>query len=179
MTKHGEFENECDQLVRDHHVAISKYVARRIWNQSDAEDLIADVFATAWRKRSKRPARAEDEILWLYVIARNLVSNFVRSSKSKALLTERIRSEPLNGSLPESEDTEQLGELRIHIQRLSERDKELIRLRYWEELSYRDIALVLSCTEKAAGIRVMRARRRLAESMSEAFETRAITEGTA
>jgi RNA polymerase sigma-70 factor (ECF subfamily) len=52
--------------------------------------------------------------------------------------------------------------LRRTIARLSADDQEALRLVYWERLSCREIGRVLGCSEKAVGIRLSRARQRLA-----------------
>ncbi len=51
---------------------------------------------------------------------------------------------------------------------LSSDERELIQLAYWERLSYREIGVVLGCSEKAAGIRLSRARRTLRNRLNQA-----------
>jgi RNA polymerase sigma-70 factor, ECF subfamily len=53
----------------------------------------------------------------------------------------------------------QLGQA---LERLGERDREVLRLIGWEELDISEAALVMGCTRAATAVRLHRARRRLA-----------------
>ncbi|HYI16422.1 MAG TPA: sigma-70 family RNA polymerase sigma factor, partial [Thermomicrobiales bacterium] len=55
--------------------------------------------------------------------------------------------------------------IRLAVQRLPKRQREIVLLRYVAELSFRDVARVLGVSEGAARMRVNRALRRLAEEM--------------
>ncbi|HUZ40246.1 MAG TPA: sigma factor-like helix-turn-helix DNA-binding protein [Acidimicrobiales bacterium] len=50
---------------------------------------------------------------------------------------------------------------------LSHGERELIQLAYWEKLSYREIGVVIGCSEKAAGIGLSRVRRTLRERLNQ------------
>ncbi len=50
---------------------------------------------------------------------------------------------------------------------LSLDDRELIQLAYWEKLSYREMGIALGCSEKAAGIRLSRARKRIRDLLNQ------------
>jgi len=45
---------------------ISQYVFRRI--SFDVEDVVDDIYTTAWRKRDDIPTDDEEALLWLYAI---------------------------------------------------------------------------------------------------------------
>ena len=62
-------------LVREHSTAVVRYFARRGPRQ-DAEDLAAEVFATAWRRRDDIPSEAE--LPWLYRTAGFTLANHRR-----------------------------------------------------------------------------------------------------
>ena len=68
-----------------------------------------------------------------------------------------------------SVDTGDIGEVvaervrvRAALDRLSERDREVIRLTHWEQLDLASAAQVLECSVTACKVRLHRARRRLA-----------------
>ena len=65
-------------------------------------------------------------------------------------------------ALIRAEDQEHM---RLAVQRLPARQREIVLLRYVAELSFRDVARVLGISEGAARMRVTRALRRLAEEM--------------
>ena len=62
-------------IVREHSTALVRYFARRGPRQ-DAEDLAADVFATAWRRRDDVPREAV--LPWLYRTAGFTLANHRR-----------------------------------------------------------------------------------------------------
>ena len=55
---------------------ISQYVFRRI--SFDVEDVVDDIYTTAWRKRGDIPNEHEKALLWLYAVARKVIANKVR-----------------------------------------------------------------------------------------------------
>ncbi|MDG4802548.1 sigma factor-like helix-turn-helix DNA-binding protein [Micromonospora sp. WMMD980] len=57
--------------------------------------------------------------------------------------------------------------MRTALSVLGEFDQEILRLIGWEELTVSEAAQVLDCTRATAAVRLHRARRRLAEAMSD------------
>jgi RNA polymerase sigma factor (sigma-70 family) len=55
---------------------ISQYVFRRI--SFDVEDVVDDVYTTAWRKREEIPTDPDEALLWLYAVGRKVIANKVR-----------------------------------------------------------------------------------------------------
>ena len=55
--------------------------------------------------------------------------------------------------------------IRLAVQRMPARQREIVLLRYAGEMSFRDVARVMGISEGAARMRVNRALRRLAEEM--------------
>ncbi len=58
---------------------ISQYVFRRI--SFDVEDVVDDIYTTAWRKRGDVPNDHEEALLWLYAVGRKVIANKVRWKK--------------------------------------------------------------------------------------------------
>src|SRR5690625_1096260 len=69
-----------DDLFTTHVDAVHRYFVRR-GAGPDAEDLCADVFATAWRRRADLPE--EHELAWLYRTAGYLLANFRRKGRAE------------------------------------------------------------------------------------------------
>lgn len=163
------------RLVDRHYGAVRRYAARRL-SSADADDLVAEVFAIAWRRITDVPD--DDRALpWLYAVARNCLRNQARSAKRRLRLVRRIAEEPV--AVPPADDDDVV---RLALARLGEDDQELLRLVAWEELSYAEIAQVLAVSENAVAIRVHRARRRLRNAIAavghaESLEERADTRG--
>src|SRR6478736_604550 len=72
-----------EELFRRHHPAVHAYIVRRI--PGDGEDLVAEVFTIAWRKRHQIP---EAPLPWLYsVAAREVLHAHRTTSRRESLVT--------------------------------------------------------------------------------------------
>jgi RNA polymerase sigma-70 factor (ECF subfamily) len=152
---------------------VTAYARRRTANWTEADDVVSDTFATAWRRRGEldpgRPA-----LPWLYGIAANVIRNQARSHHRRLrLVTKLEQSEPL----PLGPDpAEQPGaEVRAALTRLSDDDQEVLRLAAWEGLSHAEIGQALGCTTNAVGIRLHRARQRLQTELTLTTEAEDLT----
>jgi RNA polymerase sigma-70 factor (ECF subfamily) len=134
-----------------------RYLRRRVIASADADDLTAEVFATAWRRRESL-ASVDDARLWLYGIARNLLRNHHRSTIRRARLQERlIRHTPTHHhDVPTADPT-----LWRALASLPSADRDLLLMRSWDQLSVAEIAVILDCTTNAVSVRLYRAKQRL------------------
>lgn len=85
-SQRGQF----DDLYAETYPMVWAYVRRRVNSVEDAEDLVVEVFATAWR-RSDDLERADSSVAWLLGIARNLILNHRRRSRRQSLLLDKMR----------------------------------------------------------------------------------------
>ncbi|MFD8374769.1 RNA polymerase sigma factor [Streptomyces sp. NPDC059688] len=147
---------------REHYWAVSRYVARRLPGRTgEVEEVVAEVFTVAWRRRADLPA---SPLPWLYGVARNCLANAVRGYGRRRRLVDRLgNDEAAHGRhVVDSPDAEAPGAW-VHeaLDRLSAADREILRLAAWEELGAEEIAVALGCGRRAATMRLHRARRRL------------------
>ncbi len=157
-------------LFAQHSPAVLAYARRRLDSAEDAEDVVVEVFATAWRRRDSVPAEA---LPWLYATARNVVAHAVRSEARRGRLGARLASVQ---SLPTSQGdisdrVVDASAARDVVGRaldgLSESDAELLRLWAWERLEPAEIARVVGCTPGTARTRMHRARSRLRAALAD------------
>lgn len=138
--------------------AVSGYLYRRVQRQF-VEDLAADVFAIAWRKRAT--VAAGEELPWLYRIAANVVANHRRSQASGFALLAALR--PAD-SAPSAEDIVVAdASLAGAWRRLRPAEREVLALALVEELPPAELAVALGVSVNAATIRVHRAKKKLHE----------------
>jgi RNA polymerase sigma-70 factor, ECF subfamily len=138
---------------------LQRYLRRRL-DPEDASDVLSETLLVIWRRLDEVPK--ENPLPWSYGVARRLAANQRRSRKRHLQLVERMGRERPPPASPAHDDPA----LESALQRLSESDRELLRLWAWEQLEPREIATVLGLTVNAATLRLSRARKRLAEEMT-------------
>lgn len=138
--------------------AVSGYLFRRVQRQF-VEDLAADVFAVAWRKRAS--VAPGEELPWLYRIAANVVANHRRKVASGSALLASLR--PADSS-PSAEDIVVAdATLAAAWRELKPGEREVLALSLVEQLAPAELAVALGVSVNAATIRVHRAKKRLRE----------------
>ncbi|WP_406431603.1 sigma-70 family RNA polymerase sigma factor [Streptomyces sp. NBC_00631] len=147
---------------REHYWAVSRYVARRLDGRTgEVEEVVAEVFTVAWRRRADLPAAP---LPWLYGVARNCLANAVRGYGRRRRLVDRLGNDDTahGRHVVQSPGSERPGAW-VHeaLARLSPADQEVLRLTAWEELDADEVAVALGCGKRAAAMRLHRARRRL------------------
>jgi len=148
------FERLYTACYRD----ITAYVARRT-TASDVGDVVAKVFAIAWRRFERVPEPPDDR-LWLFGVARRCLSDYQRSDNRQVRLRARLAREP-NFAITtrHSLDADPRLELVVSaMASLTSNDREALQLVLWEELTHAQAATVLNCTVNAFEIRYRRAR---------------------
>jgi RNA polymerase sigma-70 factor, ECF subfamily len=143
--------------------AVSAYLARRV-ERDAVEDLAADTFAIAWRKRAA--VTAGEELPWLYRIASYQVANHRRRVAARAS-TVAILAAP--DSAPSTEDIV-LGDLALARawEDLRSRDREVLALAVLEDIPVASIAVALGITPNAVSVRLHRAKKALAAALDNA-----------
>jgi RNA polymerase sigma-70 factor, ECF subfamily len=162
-------EQRFGSLYRKHYRSVWAYAVRRTDSQADAADVVADVFAIAWRRLPEVPDPPAD-LLWLYGVARRVVGGKRRS----AARTRNLISRLMATAVPASTVTGDLVTDRVldAVARLRPAEREAIALVHWEQLSHAEAAQVLGCSANAVAIRVHRARGRLREALAEFAQPR-------
>ncbi len=165
---------ELARIVATHRQPLLRYALRRLYDHSAAEDLVAETFVVAWRRFDEIPER-EQELFWLYGVAGHVLLNTLRGRQRSFRLELRLASvRELDQDMPRYSEQD-IKLLMAALERLRSEERELLHLIYWEHLSYRDVGRVLGCSEKAAGIRVSRARQHLRQLINEANNSTNIT----
>jgi len=152
-------EQDFRQLFDHGYRRLVAYARRRTANHADADDIVSEVFAIAWRRRQDlHPDR--EPLPWLYAIASNVIRNHSRSGARRMRLKRKIESQPaIRWAVDPPGACDQ--ELLDALSELSFTDQEALRLVAWEGLTNGEIAEVLGCSTNAAALRIHRARQRL------------------
>ena len=155
-------------MYEENYDALRDYCLRRL-PTDDASDALADTFLVAWRRLDDVPAGGQAR-LWLFGVARRVVSTMQRGNRRRFRLTAKSMAQADTGAV--TIDTETVVVRRSEDARLLEAigtlrpsDQELIRLKAWEELSHSDIGEVLGISSHAVDMRLNRALKKVGKVM--------------
>jgi RNA polymerase sigma factor (sigma-70 family) len=167
MTRRAtERDQRFDALFAAHGPDVVAYCGWRCATPSDAQDAVADVFLTAWRRLDDVPEEEVAARVWLYATARRVMANQRRSNRRRSALQDRLVLEASASSREQSTDGE-AAFVRDALNRLASRDREVLLLAEWEGLTPAEIASVLGCLTVTARGRLHRARRRFRAAFEE------------
>lgn len=155
-------EQAFKTLYRRYDKRIYAYCLRALGNQDDAQDVFQTVAMTIF---DKRHSFVEGSFAaWLFTITRNYCLKAIRNRKDVAELNEEIHSPEVVDS--HSTDFLLKDALQTAINTLPEEFREALELRYFDDLSYEDIAQTLGITVSLAKVRVFRAKKQLTTQLS-------------
>jgi RNA polymerase sigma-70 factor (ECF subfamily) len=127
------------------------------FSRTDAADLTSEVFLRALSVIGKFEA-GRSWAAWLYGIARNLATEHLRKrSRDDYVRRDDVEDGPETGLL----QSEREKSVRAAVATLSAAQREVIELRYWAGLSYRDIASITGRSEGAVRVQAFRTLERL------------------
>jgi len=135
-----------------------RFARRRTETGEDADDVTAETFAVAWRRRTDIPA--DDGRLWLFGVARNVLANHQRDTRRRGRLHLRLVTKDAPPATYEDADRTG-GELWRALAALPPDDRELLLMRAWDRLGASEIATLLDISAATVSSRLHKARRRL------------------
>jgi RNA polymerase sigma-70 factor (ECF subfamily) len=148
-TGFGELFDQC-------YDRIYKYAYRRVGSREIAEDIAANVFEEAMREIQRVRWQGKPVIAWLYRITSRRIADYYRARKDNASLDNIVIA--IDDRAHESvERAEEFAAVQRGLKKLSARDREIILLAYFDELSGAEIAAALDCTPNTAYVRLHRA----------------------
>jgi RNA polymerase sigma-70 factor, ECF subfamily len=138
----------------DHYLPpIYRFVFYKIMNRQDAEDICHHVFLNAWQNIQSYRDIGHSFSSWLYRIARNAVIDFYRTQKHSLNLSDVMYTLADNTNLEQSAaDTLEIETVLYAIKELNEEHREIIVMRFIEDLDNDEIAAILEKSNGAVRI---------------------------
>jgi RNA polymerase sigma factor (sigma-70 family) len=155
-----------DALIR----RVYAYVAYRLGDGPDAEDVTSEVFERALRYRESYDRSKGEPVAWLLGIAGRCTSAALSARAADKLAPEIVQA--ADGRSVEEDSVRRLT-LAAAIAQLAERDQELIALRFGADLTAAQIAGILDAKTNAVEVALHRALDRL-RSILESEEPEAV-----
>lgn len=146
------------------------FMLKRTENETDAEDITIETFSKAFDKLATYNPEFQFNT-WLIAIAKNVHIDILRKKKSSLFVEitdeEDYQAYNIADTTPSAEDkliTEQnLSQLLQYIKELKPHYQEVIQLRYFQEMSYQEIANQLDEPLSNVKVKILRAKKLLAE----------------
>lgn len=151
-------------LFDRHSGALYRHVSRRIGPEA-AEDVVAETFLVAFRKRARYNAAHPDARPWLYGIATRLVARHRRDELTRYRALSRTRAETSAPADDERVVTDLTAAaagstLAAALADLSAGDRDVLLLIAWADLTYEETARALGIPVGTVRSRLNRARRK-------------------
>ena len=149
-------ESAIERFVEKYYPDILKYSLRHLPSRQDAEDVTQEVFARFFRhfEQYRHYGKAKN---YLYVIARNLCTDYYRSPPQV----------PPDIESPPGPDIDARLDLETALARLDPELREVLILHYFQDLKFREIADILDIGLPLVKYRAARAKAQLQDCLRE------------
>src|SRR5215467_13683829 len=169
LIERSRHEPEAFAGLYDRHAApLHRYAARRL-GPSAADDIVADTFLDAFRKRHRYDLSVTDARPWLYGIAANLIGKHSRAEVRMLRAYARTGADPVLAEAATSMDEADgrissaavKRELAAALAGLTAADRNVLLMIAWADLSYAEVATALGIPVGTVRSRLHRARSRI------------------
>jgi RNA polymerase sigma factor (sigma-70 family) len=152
-------------LYDRHSAPIHRYVSRRL-GDGMADDIVADTFLAAFRRRQAYDLTRSDARPWLYGIAANLIGKHRRTESRMWRAFARTGADPVVEGHADRSDSRVSAaalqrDLAAAMAGLSQGDRDVLLLVAWADLSYEQTATALGIPLGTVRSRLHRAREKI------------------
>lgn len=156
-------------LYERHFDQIYKYVARRVGDTDMVHDLVSQTFFDALTHMKSYEWRGVSFAAWLYKIAHNNVLKWYRE-KNKLNIVELEEGKNMHdksvNQLKDLKEKETKDEIEEVLAQLEHEEREIIRLKFFEEVSNIEIAEIMGTNANHVGVKVFRALRKVKQLLA-------------
>ena len=115
---------------------VFRYILSRVRNYADAEDLRSEVFVKAMANIERYDSGRAAYSTWIYTITRNVVNDYFRSRLQTQVELDDVLIDPMDAVSWDQD----LSELAEALQKCSQRERDVMVLRYYHGYPYAEIA---------------------------------------
>ena len=156
-------DHAFEYLFNRYRDAIHRLFVARLGGVSDTDDLLQETFIKVYININRySPNYTFGQ--WVYTIARNTFIDFMRRKQPDEMsLDDRFTAPPANAPTPEERviNLQQRVQINAYLDQLSPAYRELIVMRFFDELSYEEIAQKLNLPMGTVKTRIHRARTKM------------------
>ena len=135
-----------------HFERVARYIAVRIGDSAEAEDLASEVFVRALRGVERYRETGAPMVAWLFKIAHNITVDHLRSRGRRPVSVPLEEDDPAVGTIPASplgnpgeelERQEEVRQLQYAMEQLTEAQRHVLALRFGSDMSSEEVAEVM------------------------------------
>lgn len=152
-------------LYDAHIEQVYRFVWYKVQHKELAEDLTSQVFMKALEKISSFKSEKASFKTWVLTIARNTVIDYWRTARDHKDIEDAWDLASNSDTIRDTEARMQLDKVREYMKELSSDQRDIIILRIWEGLSFKEIAEMLGKSEASCKMASSRGLAQLRELM--------------
>ena len=161
--------SEFDEVVNHYEAALLRYASRLLANNDSAQDVVQNAFIKLYNKWHDAMTPSSAISSWLYRVVHNEAVDMIRRESRRRELHLRESSEHPDYAAPNrgcglhiSEDAERAA---VALEQLSERDRQIVILKVYEDMSYSEISEITGLSSGNIGYILHHAMKKLAAKM--------------
>lgn len=155
------------QIYDEYAERIYRFVYYKTYHRELAQDITSSVFLRAIEKQDQFSDKKGSMAGWLYTIARNLVTDHYRKEKDLLDIDDVWDLKSSDEVALDVENRAQMEELRTYLGELKAEQREVIILRIWMDLPYKEIAQTTGKSVASLKMSFARTVKHLKERMGE------------
>jgi len=165
LAKNGD-KSAFEKLYKEYYARIYRYCKINIYNSELAPDICQETFIRAWKSL---PSFTLDNggtfQAYLFRIARNLIIDLSRK-KREFSLAEYVEIETEENHEEQIDKQDQIDKVKRALAKLEEIDRQIIILRYFEDMSHFEVARIIGIKEGALRVRTIRLLKKMKDIIS-------------
>lgn len=150
-----------EEVYEEYYDRIYKAVYMRLLSKDNTEDVVQDTFIKAMKAYDRYDSSQSSVYTWLYTIATNTLYDYLRKVKNTNVVSfedyvESAGEPGENDRELEKLTDESARDAYLILSQLKDEERSLLSMRFGMEMSYKEMAEVLSSNEKAVGMKMTR-----------------------
>lgn len=130
-----------EDVYKEYQPKVMGYLRSHLTDYYLAEDLCADVFVKIFKKFDEYDSSKASISTWIFTVTKNTLIDYYRTNHISDELTDVYADE--NDNMETVYNNETLNELAEALKKLGERERKLIIMRYYNDMTLKDIAVEL------------------------------------
>ena len=152
-----------ETIYREFSPKVMAYIRTRIDSRENAEDICSTVFLKVYEKLDSFDEKKASISTWIFTITRNSLIDYYRGIRSAGEIPETLSDGvEIDADILNSEQLEILAKA---LEKLKEKERQVIILHYYENLRLKEIAVRMGMSYQNAKILHLKALKKLRESM--------------